>query len=278
MVLTRSVRDCAAMLQAIQGPMPGDPYAAPLPACPYPEEVGVDPGPLRIGITTTAPDGSTDTDPRCVAVAESAGRLLEEMGHTVEPARPEPWDDPEAAAALVGHFLAAYGVWTAGEVEHLGRLAGRDVVPGDVEAGTWAIAESGRAVTGVAYLAAIEFFHGLTRRMARFWAEPHEGGDGYDLLLTPTLAEPPPLLGQFGATDDNPLQGVFRSASLVPFVTPFNISGQPALSLPLGWSDDGLPIGVQLVAAYGREDLLVRVAAQLELAAPWADRRPPSVA
>jgi amidase len=274
MVLTRSVRDCAAMLQAIQGPMPGDPYTAPLPACPYPEEVGVDPGVLRIGITTVAPDGSTVVDPRCVTAAEAAGALLGSLGHEVEVARPSVWDDEAQAAALVGHFLTAYGTWTAREVDRLALLAGREVVPGDVEASTWAIAESGREVSGLAYLEALEFFHEMTRRMATFWVPAHDGGQGYDLLLTPTLAEPPPPLGQFGGPPDNPLQGIFRAASIVPFVTPFNITGQPAVSLPLGWTDEGLPVGVQLVAAYGREDLLLRVAAQLEVAAPWADRRP----
>src|SRR5512139_1536124 len=104
--------------------------------------------------------------------------------------------------------------------------------------------------------------------MASFWAT------GHDLLLTPTLPEPPLLLGQFAPTDDNPLAGLFRSAAVVPFVAPFNTTGQPAVSVPLHWTADGLPIGVQLVAAYGREDVLLRVASQLEAAAPWADRTP----
>ena len=94
-------------------------------------------------------------------------------------------------------------------------------------------------------------------------------------MLTPTLAEPPPRLGEFDATEDNPLNGMFRAANLVPFVVPFNITGQPAISLPLHETETGLPVGVQLVAATGREDLLIRVAAQLEAAAPWADRVPP---
>ena len=101
---------------------------------------------------------------------------------------------------------------------------------------------------------------------------------GFDLLLTPTLAQPPPLIGEFDSPADNPLHGLLRAAELVPFTPPFNVSGQPAISLPLHWNAQGLPIGVQLVAPYGREDVLLRVAAQLEEAAPWAQRRPPVAA
>jgi amidase len=110
--------------------------------------------------------------------------------------------------------------------------------------------------------------HGATRKVAEWFTD-------FDLLLTPTLAEPPPLLGEFDSPPDNPLHGLFRAAALVPFTPPFNVTGQPAISLPLHWNDAGLPIGVQLVAPYGREDVLIRVAAQLEQAQPWADRRPP---
>jgi amidase len=98
---------------------------------------------------------------------------------------------------------------------------------------------------------------------------------GFDLLLTPTIAEPPPTLGQFDSPADNPLAGLFRAAGLVPFTPPFNVTGQPGISLPLHWNSDGLPIGVQLVAPYGREDMLIQAAGQLEQAQPWADRRPP---
>jgi amidase len=108
-----------------------------------------------------------------------------------------------------------------------------------------------------------------TRRIAQWWE------DGFDLLLTPTLAEPPPLLGQFVSTPDQPLAGARRAEQLIPFTPVFNITGQPAISLPLHWNAGGLPIGVHLVAAYGREDLLIRVASQLEQAHPWANRFPP---
>lgn len=248
--------------------MPGDPYTAPPPLRPYPDEVGAQPGRLRIGVTTQAPDESVVTDEACATAARSAAELLATLGHDVTDARPEPWDDPAFNAEFTGHFISAYSVWTATDVDRLGAMAGRAVTEADVEPGTWAIAEAGRQVSGTQYVTAIEHFHATTRRMAAFW-------EHHDLLLTPTLPEVPPTLGQFGATEDNPLVGLFRSAGVVPFVAPFNVTGQPAISLPLHWTDDGLPVGVQLVAAYGREDLLLRVAAQLEEARPWAHRRPP---
>jgi amidase len=275
MLLTRSVRDCATALQAIQGAMPGDPYTAPPPACPYPEEVGADPGTLRVGFTTTAPDPNIVTDPECIAAVENTVATLESLGHSVESARPEPWDDEEFGEQFTGHFINAYAAWTASEVDRIGRMAGRPVGEGDVEVMTRAVAEVGRAASAVQYLEAIEFFHAATRRVAAFWTNVDDGGGGFDLLLTPTIPELPPALGQFAATPDNPLQGLFRAAGIVPFVAPFNITGQPGMSLPVHWSAGGLPVGVQLVASYGHEDVLLRVAAQLEAAVPWADRRPP---
>src|SRR5437763_952059 len=146
---------------------------------------------------------------------------------------------------------------------------GRTIGPGDVEPMTWAIAEMGRPVSASDYLRAIEYLHAHTRQVAAWWAE------GYDLLLTPTLPEPPPRLGEFDPAPGDPLRGFTRGGAFVAFTMPFNVTGQPAISLPLHWSTDGLPIGVQLGAAYGREDLLLRIAAQLEEARPWSARRPP---
>jgi amidase len=134
---------------------------------------------------------------------------------------------------------------------------------------TWALAELGRSYTAAEYLSSREWLHVWTRRAAEWWEQ------GFDLLLTPTIADPPPPLRSFDSPPENPLQGLFRAASLVPFTPAFNVTGQPAISLPLHWNGDGLPIGVQLVAAYGREDALIRVAAQCEAAQPWASRRPP---
>ena len=134
---------------------------------------------------------------------------------------------------------------------------------------TWNAAQAGRVVTATRYLEALEAFHAFGRRMAAWW------DSGFDLLLTPTIPEPPPLLGEFGGPGQDPTISLLRSAALVPFTTSFNMTGQPAVSLPLRWNDDGLPIGVQFVADFGREDVLLRLASQLEQAAPWAGRTPP---
>jgi amidase len=267
-VVTRSVRDTAAILDAVHGGMPGEPYEAWPPARPYASEVGAPPGSLRIGVRTRTPFDQATTDPACEAAVSAAASLLEGLGHRVEEASPAAFDDPD----FVGHFL---NLWAAGNTWALDwwsrTLGGREFVASDVEPVTWALVELGRSITAPQWLGAREWLQAFSRRMAAWW-----GPDGeFDLLVTPTLAEPPPLLGQFGSTPDNPLQGLFRAAGLVPFTPPFNVTGQPAISLPLHWSDSGLPIGVQFVAAMNREDVLLRIAAQLEEAVPWAGRRPP---
>jgi amidase len=149
--------------------------------------------------------------------------------------------------------------------ERTGKVIGED----DVEPLSWELVQRGRAITGPEYLSAINGLHAYTRELAGWWET------GFDLLLTPTITEPPPPLGSFPTSKENPLEGFVRSAGFVAFTAPFNISGQPAISLPLHQSRAGLPIGVQLAAAYGREDQLLQVAAQLEQACAWAERRPP---
>ena len=264
-VVSRSVRDSASVLDAVHGPMPGDPFAAPAPSRPFAAEVGADPGALRVGLMTAAPGGQVQTHPDCVAAAEAAGRLLESLGHGVEQSYPDAMDDPE----FTQQFIALWSSGNAWALDHWTRKTGRAVGADDVEPCTWALCEMGRSFTAPQWLATREWLQHWTRLTASWWER------GYDLLLTPTIAEPPPPLGEFASAPDNPLQPLFRAAALVPFTPPFNVTGQPAISLPLHWNDQGLPIGVQLVAAYGREDLLVRVAAQLEEAQPWADRLPP---
>jgi amidase len=265
LVVTRSVRDTASILDAVAGPMPGDPYAAPAPRRPYADEVGADPGRLRIGLLTEAPGGTVQTHPDCVEAAEAAARLLESLGYTVEPAHLPAFDDPE----YISQFIANWSAGVAWNLDYWSRRTGRPITAGDVEILTWALAEMGRAQTAADFLASREWLQANTRASAAWWEQ------GHDLLLTPTIAEPPPPLGEFASPPDNPLQGIFRAASVVPFTPLFNVTGQPAVSLPLHWNGAGLPIGVQAVAAYGREDLLIRVAAQLESARPWAPRRPP---
>jgi amidase len=269
LAVTRSVRDTAAILDAVAGGAPGDPYVAPPPARPFRDEVGADPGSLRVGVSTVAHDPTVVVHPAVQAVIDDVEVLLADLGHDVERAHPAVWDDPEAGAELVAQFTNAYAAWVANELAELGHASGREIAEDGVEPSTWMLAELGRAVTAVQYQTALTALSRSARALASWWAE------GHDLLVTPVFGEPPFELGQFAGTPENPLAGLVRSTEIVPFTLPFNVSGQPAISVPVGWTDDGLPVGVQLVAAYGREDLLLQVASQLEQARPWADRLPP---
>src|SRR6266699_333417 len=264
-VVTRSVRDTAAVLDAVAGYRPGDPYTAPPPARPFRDEVGAAPGKLRVGLLVKAPAGQAEVHPECATAARETARLLESLGHRVEESSPAALADGEVGRDAVTVITAA----TARDLAYWSERTGRKIGPGDVEPMTWAIAEMGRPVSASDYLRAIEYLHAHTRQVAAWWA------DGFDLLLTPTLPEPPPRLGEFDPAPGDPLRGFTRGGAFVAFTMPFNVTGQPAISLPLHWSASGLPIGVQLGAAYGREDLLLRIAAQLEEARPWSARRPP---
>jgi amidase len=265
LAVTRSVRDTAGILDAVAGPQAGDPYAAPTPVRPYVEELTVEPGRLRIGLQTTAFGGTVATHPDCVSAAEAAGQLLESLGHDVVPSQVDALDDP----AFTDNFILIWSSGAAYDLDHYwATRLGRAITADDVEPLTWALAEVGRSYTSPQFLDARAKLQKSSRGVADWYAQ------GFDLLLTPTLAEPPPRLGEFDSPPDNPLHGLFRAAALVPFTPPFNVTGQPAMSVPLYWNDAGLPIGIQLVAPYGREDVLLRVAAQLEAAHPWADRVP----
>jgi amidase len=264
-VVTRSVRDTAAILDAVAGGMPGDPYVAPPPARPYVSELGRTLGVLRIGLLDHVPTGTTNLHPDCAEAVILAGKLLAELGHAVETSYPPALGEAEVIST---HFMAIVATWLTAALDFWGAKLGRPVTPTGVEPPTWAIAEMGRAVSGAQYLGALEALHAYTRRMASWWA------GGFDVLVTSTLGEPPPKIGALSAPPEDPLGGMTKTLGLIPFTPPFNITGQPAISLPLHWNDAGLPVGIQLVADYGREDLLVGLAAQLEEARPWRDRRP----
>jgi amidase len=264
-VLSRSVRDTAALLDVAQGYMPGDPYGAPPPTRPYRSEVGAPVERLRVGVMTASPMRATPVHAECVKAAQQAARLLAELGHDVEPSHPAALDDIEVSR----HFSIMYAVQIVGTLGAFERIVGRPVRVEDVDAFTWALADLGRQVSVGQYLETQDFIAAFTRRLAAWWS------DGFDLLLTPTLPDPPPPLGWFEPDPTDPTLTGLRASGFACWTSPFNMSGQPAVSLPLHWTPDGLPVGVQLVAAYGREDLLLRVAAALEEAAPWASRRPP---
>jgi amidase len=265
LAVTRSVRDTAALLDAVEGPGVGDPYWAPRPARPYVEELTTDPGSLRIGWTNRSFDGTIELDPQVAAATEATANLLEQLGHQVTEAVPAAL----TAGDTLEYFLPAYAAWVARELDRLAEMTGLPLREDGFEAGTWALAESGRATTAQQYLAALDGLHRITRDTVAWWER-----DGFDLLLTPTLPELPPTLGQFATTKEEPLNGLFRSAIPAHYTAPFNVTGQPAVSVPLHQSTEGLPIGMQFVAAPAREDVLIRIAAQLETAHPWADRRP----
>ena len=269
-VVTRSVRDTAAILDAIAGPMPGDPYFATPPTRPFLEEVGTAPGVLRIGVLADFPGQATPLHPDCVAAVHATAQLLSALGHTVEESSPSALNDEQERRRQVWAILTSA---IASHIDTLGKQTGKAVTQDDVEIHTWAMVEIGRARTATRYIEALEWLQADTRRLARWW-QPEDGTAGFDILVTPTIAEPPPRLGEFVSTPENPLGGARRSATLMPFTVPFNVTGQPAISLPLHWNSAGLPIGVQLVAAYGREDVLFRIAAQLEQAKPWAEQWP----
>jgi amidase len=265
LVVSRTVRDTAAMLDAVQGAAPGDPYFAPPPARPYTAEVGSDPGRLRIGLLAGSPREGVAVDPACTESARIAARALEGLGHAVEEGHPPAYAEVACGRAYV--TVVACNVARA--LDAVAEKLGRPLGPEDVEPMTWAIAGIGRATPVAQLLAQLEWMHRFGRRMAAWWES------GFDLLLTPTTAEPPPRLGEFAAPADMPLKPFLRAAPFGAFTFPINLTGQPAISLPLHHTPAGLPVGAMLVAAYGREDLLLRVAAQLEQAVPWRERRPP---
>jgi amidase len=259
--LTRSVRDSAAFLDATSGPAPGDPYWAPPPARPFLQEVGAKPGRLRIALEKKAITG-TPVHPECVKGVEAAATLLEELGHRVEEASPE-FD--------VVHLRWAMGVIISANLRNgldlrfdaLKRSQRED----DVERITALWAEQGRRHPARDYARALVIIHGIGRRFGAFF-------QSYDILLSPTLAEPPWLLGSPDMMSGDLNAYTERLFHMIPFTPQFNVTGGPAASLPLHWTADGLPVGIQLGADFGNEALLFRLAAQLEEAQPWRDKRP----
>lgn len=262
--VARSVRDTARLLDATHGPGVGDSVIAPPPTRPYVDEVGADPGRLRIGILARDPRG-TDIHEECVVAVQRAAAALEAHGHHVS----EAWPTVLGDSSMTGRFMAMWAANMATGVASMGAAIGRELTADDVEPVNWAQAEFARHLTATQYADALAAVAEFRRAVHQWWA------DGYDLLVTPTLGEPPVRIGELDAQPDDPLAGMRRASVFVPFTPAFNMSGQPAISLPLHWTPAGLPIGVQFVGAYGREDLLVRVASQLEASHPWATRHPP---
>ncbi|MEM9863951.1 MAG: amidase, partial [Myxococcota bacterium] len=281
-VISRSVRDSAAALDAVEGPQLQQPYYPPPKAGPYRDEVGRDPGKLRIAFTSKAPMPSK-VHPDCIAAMESTAKLLEELGHDVEEIDPR-YD----ARANARHFVLVVGANTATAIRDAEIKVGRKARFEDLQLTTWLSAAVGHAYRASEFVRAKRALHEEAARMA-------ERMQSYDLLLTPTLGQPPVRIGELepsagerrvqellvrtklhsvariDAVMERTISEVFQFIAFTPFA---NFSGQPAMSVPLHWNDAGLPIGTMLAAPFGRDDLLFRVAAQLEEARPWRDRRP----
>jgi Asp-tRNA(Asn)/Glu-tRNA(Gln) amidotransferase A subunit family amidase len=260
--LTTSVRDSAVILDASEGPAPGDPYVAPPKQRPYSEEVGRDPGQLKIAFSTTARSG-VPVDADCLLAVEQTALLCEELGHQVIETEPS-FDGAELGEA-VRRIIGANMM--AGIVTH-SKATGREPGTNDIERVIQLRSGMGDEITGTHYALALQTIHRVGRVIGRFMTN-------FDVIMTPTVARPPLMLGELNTdTDDVPtfLQNLY---GFIPFTAVFNATGQPAMSVPLHWNGDGLPIGVQFASAYGDEATLFRLAGQLEQARPWADRRPP---
>ncbi len=261
LALTRSVRDTAALLDVVSGPAAGDPNTAPAPARPFADEVGADAGRLRIGFSTVTPLGDP-LDPACETAIRETAALCESLGHDVVEVGPE--FDAEDMWHNFTTLLASTVAWVLADWS---RRLGRDLAEDRFEPFVWALAERGRSVGAADYLMAMQDVQAQVRRMCAFY-------ESHDLWLTTTLGQPPVPLGTLVYKGD-PFELRRRTAAFSPFTYLANASGQPAISLPLHWTDDGLPVGLHFTARFGEEATLLRIAGQLEQAKPWADRRPP---
>ena len=256
--VTLSVRDSAALLDATHGAGAGDPYAAPAPPGPYLEEVAREPGRLRIAWTAKAPNG-VPVEAECLRALHETATLCAALGHEV--AEADPAIDAEAVVPTFLTLVAANTV-----VNLASHPAGRPAGPADVERATWATAQRGERLTAADYVRATQAAHRLGRQMAAFHA-------GWDVLLTPGLASLPVRLGWLDMMLEDVDEYWRRVFAFSPFTVWFNLTGQPAMMLPLGVSGP-LPVAVQLVGRFGDEGTLFRLAGQLERARPWRERRP----
>ncbi|MAG32351.1 MAG: hypothetical protein CL908_15830 [Deltaproteobacteria bacterium] len=261
--LSRSVRDSAAVLEHTMGPGPGDPETAPGLPIGLIDALSADPASLRVGLRTEGFVDADPTHPEIVRAVDRCAQTLAEMGHRVEPGGPSELDD-ESIPAAQGVVIATAQALV---IEQLEAAIGREIGLDELEPVNAQSVLAGRAQSALEHARAIDRLHAYSRRVSTWWED-------HDLLLMPTITGVPPRLGTIrGDASPEELLGMRRRYGwLTP---PWNITGQPAISLPIGWSEGGLPLGVQLVAALGREDLLLSVAARLEEAFDWPERRPP---
>lgn len=260
--VSRSVRDSAALLDATSGPDIGDPYWAPPSARPFREEVVSPPGKLRIAFST---QGATQAQVHadCIRAVQDVAKLCASLGHEVAEATPVLNGEWIAQA-----FLVLYAAGCAWSIDAVTFLTGQVPNAEFFEPFTWAFYQQGRQHNASSYLLSLSMLQMISREVARFFLT-------YDVWLTPTVSEPPVPLGTFRYLPENPLSILIRAATFAPFTPICNITGQPAMSLPLFWNEAGLPIGVHFIGRFGDEATLFRLAGQLEAARPWAARRPP---
>jgi amidase len=263
--LTRTVRDSATLLDATSGPAPGDPYWAPPPARPFAAEVGAEVGTLRIGFSARTADGG-EGHPDCLAALHHAVSLCTSLGHEMIEAN-LPGLTPVVGEAIGTVFSAG----TAWIVRHWIRRLGREPGPDELEPLTRAMWRAGEQIGAAQYLLAVEDLQRFARIVARFLGR-------FDLWLTPTLSEPPAPLGEITSTPEEPLRAMERGGKTVEYAgVVANITGNPAMSVPLWWNAEGLPIGVHFLGRFGDEATLFRLASQLEEVCPWSGRRPESL-
>jgi amidase len=261
-VLTRTVAETAALLDVLAGYEPGDASWAPPPAEPFAETAAREPGRLRIGVTTVPAIDVAAIDPLCERAVRDAAGLLESLGHEVEQVDP-PWEGQELLRAftLVFGTPVALGMWFGSQA------TGREPSAELVEPLTWTIWEGIRERDPLDYLLARTRLTAASRPIVALW-------DEYDAILTPSLAQRPVKIGEIDSCSDDPWEDFHRSGQFTPYTALFNVTGQPAISLPLFHGEDGLPLGVMLAGRPAGEGPLLSLAAQLEAASPWADRRP----
>ena len=266
--IARTVRDAAALLDVMMGNEPGDPFfAPPLPGA-LADEAGREPPACRIGVRLHGVGDADPTHSEVAAAVTAVADALAALGHRIDNAWPAALDDADAAPQQ-SLFVAAE---VASSVAAIGRCLGRKIHPSELEVWNARLTEIAAATTAVRVVESREWLIAWTRRLVPWWEV-----DGYDLLLTPVITQPPFALGWM-SPDRTPEEMAGIRRNLGWLLGAWNVTGQPAVSVPAGLTEGGLPIGAQLVAARGREDLLVRVAAQLELARPWRAWAPTGIA
>ncbi len=261
-VVSRTVRDTAAALDATAGPELGDPYPAPPQLGSYLATIKKKPKKLRIAFATTRFDGSA-FDPECKAAVEAAAKLCAKLGHHVEEGMPQ-----VSPLFFIAHFLPVWGSGLTMLIDFIAAASGRSPVREEFEGLTWGLYQYGKSVTAAQYQLCWATLQGVTRKVAA-WQRP------YDAWITPVLAQPPLKIGSVDLEETDLMKGFAPIINYIPFSALQNVTGQPAISLPLAWSKSGLPLGVQFVGRFGEEHVLLQLAAQIEKAAPWIKKKPP---